>query len=62
MAHRGGSECFRLGPYLWIDGEDTYQLAQTMHGLRMEIVTDAPPPEEEEEEEVPPPPYVVFLY
>lgn len=49
---------FTLGPYLWINGDDTYQLAQTIHGLRMEIITDAPPPEEEEEEEVPPPPYV----
>ncbi|KAF8344315.1 uncharacterized protein EI90DRAFT_2900899 [Cantharellus anzutake] len=44
------------GPYLYIDTDDTYQLAQTSHGLRMEIVTDAPPPPEEEVNPPPPPP------
>lgn len=45
------------GPYLYIDGDDTYQLALTPVGLRMEIVSTVPPPEpEEEEEEEPPPP------
>ncbi|KAF8309959.1 uncharacterized protein EI90DRAFT_3209294, partial [Cantharellus anzutake] len=47
---------FLLGPYLYIDTDDTYQLAQTSHGLRMEIVTDAPPPPEEEVNPPPPPP------
>ncbi|KAF8319279.1 hypothetical protein DL93DRAFT_2074854 [Clavulina sp. PMI_390] len=49
------------GPYLWLDSEDTYQLAQTTMGLRMEITADAPPPdpemeEEEQESAAPPPP------
>lgn len=44
------------GPYLYIDTDDTYVLAQTAHGLRMEIVTDAPPPPEEELIPSPPPP------
>jgi len=34
------------GPYLYITSEDKYQLAQTPHGLRLEIVSDAPPPKE----------------
>ncbi|KAG8760822.1 hypothetical protein FRC14_001850 [Serendipita sp. 396] len=45
------------GPWLWISSEETYQIAsQGVHGLRIEIVTDAPPPPPEEEPPPPPPP------
>lgn len=44
------------GPWLWISSEETYQIAaQGVHGLRIEIVTDAPPPPEEEPPPPPPP-------
>lgn len=44
------------GPWLWISSEETYQIAaQGVHGLRIEIVTDAPPPPEEPPSPPPPP-------
>ena len=36
------------GPYLWIANEETYQIAVNgTHGIRLEVVTDAPPPPDE---------------
>ncbi|KAK0197048.1 hypothetical protein F5146DRAFT_1013834 [Armillaria mellea] len=45
------------GPYIYLTGEDSFQIAQMgVQGLRVEIVSDAPPPPEE-----PPPPPVLEM-
>ncbi|KAJ7343467.1 hypothetical protein DFH08DRAFT_872767 [Mycena albidolilacea] len=45
------------GPYIYLTGEDSYQIAMmNVSGLRVEIVSDAPPPPDE-----PPPPPVLEM-
>ncbi|KAH0827161.1 hypothetical protein J3R83DRAFT_4852 [Lanmaoa asiatica] len=45
------------GPYIYLTGEDSYQIAiMGVQGLRVEIVSDAPPPPDE-----PPPPPVTEM-
>ncbi|KAL1728757.1 hypothetical protein EV714DRAFT_285517 [Schizophyllum commune] len=45
------------GPYIYLTGEDSYQIAISgVQGIRVEIVSDAPPPPEE-----PPPPPVIEM-
>ncbi|KAJ7581438.1 hypothetical protein C8J56DRAFT_960051 [Mycena floridula] len=45
------------GPYIYLTGEDSYQIAiMGVQGLRVEIVSDAPPPPDE-----PPPPPVLEM-
>ncbi|KZT09488.1 uncharacterized protein LAESUDRAFT_756445 [Laetiporus sulphureus 93-53] len=45
------------GPYIYLTGEDSYQIASmNVQGLRVEIVGDSPPPPEEEPPPPPPPP------
>ncbi|KAF8077908.1 hypothetical protein FPV67DRAFT_1557341 [Lyophyllum atratum] len=45
------------GPYIYLTGEDSYQIAlMGVQGLRVEIVSDAPPPPDE-----PPPPPVLDM-
>ncbi|KAK0210811.1 hypothetical protein DFS33DRAFT_1378801 [Desarmillaria ectypa] len=44
------------GPYIYLTGEDSFQIAQMgVQGLRVEIVSDAPPPPEEPPPPPPPP-------
>ncbi|KAG9318692.1 hypothetical protein JVU11DRAFT_787 [Chiua virens] len=44
------------GPYIYLTGEDSYQIAiMGVQGLRVEIVSDAPPPPEEPPPPPPPP-------
>ncbi|KIP09610.1 hypothetical protein PHLGIDRAFT_126197 [Phlebiopsis gigantea 11061_1 CR5-6] len=44
-------------PYIWLSGEETYQIAiMGVQGLRVEIVGDGPPPPEDEPPPPPPPP------
>ncbi|EPQ58016.1 hypothetical protein GLOTRDRAFT_56560 [Gloeophyllum trabeum ATCC 11539] len=51
------------GPYIYLTGEDSYQIAiMGVQGLRVEIVSDAPPPPEEEPRPpTPPPPPVLEM-
>ncbi|EPS98569.1 hypothetical protein FOMPIDRAFT_1165241 [Fomitopsis schrenkii] len=45
------------GPYIYLTGEDSYQIATMgVQGLRVEIVGDGPPPPEDEPPPPPPPP------
>jgi len=45
------------GPYIYLTGEDSYQIATMgVQGLRVEIVSDGPPPPEDEPPPPPPPP------
>jgi hypothetical protein len=44
------------GPYIYLTGEDSYQIAiMNTQGIRVEIVTDGPPPPPEAPEPPPPP-------
>jgi len=48
------------GPYIYLTGEDSYQIAVAgVHGTRVEIVSDAPPPPDEPL--APPPPPVLDM-
>ncbi|KAI0797981.1 hypothetical protein C8Q75DRAFT_801883 [Abortiporus biennis] len=45
------------GPYIYLTGEDSYQIATMgVQGMRVEIVGDGPPPPEDEPPPPPPPP------
>lgn len=45
------------GPYIYLTGEDSYQIATMgVQGLRVEIVSDGPPPPDDEPPPPPPPP------
>ncbi|KAF8921236.1 hypothetical protein CPB85DRAFT_1269964 [Mucidula mucida] len=47
---------FVAGPYIYLTGEDSFQIAiMGVHGLRVEIVSDAPPPPDEPPPPPPPP-------
>ncbi|KAH6918529.1 hypothetical protein BKA70DRAFT_1247452 [Coprinopsis sp. MPI-PUGE-AT-0042] len=44
------------GPYIWLTGEESYQIATMgVQGLRVEIVSDGPPPPDEPPPPPPPP-------
>ncbi|KAH8833650.1 hypothetical protein DL96DRAFT_1577846 [Flagelloscypha sp. PMI_526] len=44
------------GPYIYLTGEDSYQIAMMgVQGLRVEIVSDSPPPDDEPPPPPPPP-------